>query len=121
MRRSLRRRGRAGGDGPTERLRRAAWQLAEWRDFPAPWRRDAFDRSAAIDDLVRLLDDFATLTEHCASPRSDRLYGDTAPARRLRDGIRRAESVRPRDYDDLEAALIDLISPPQRPASRPPR
>ena len=109
VRRSLRRRGR---DGPTERLRRAGWQLAEWRDFPTAWRRDPFDRCAAIDDLVQLLDDFATLSEHCGNPRGDAFYRDTAGARRLRDLIRRAESVRPRDYDDLESALIDLVSPP---------
>src|ERR1041385_1700077 len=43
VRRSLRRSSRpvASGepdvDGPVERLRRAGWDLAEWRDFPASW------------------------------------------------------------------------------------
>jgi ATP-dependent exoDNAse (exonuclease V) beta subunit len=111
LRRSLRRRAHADG-GPTTRLRQAAWQLVEWRDFHARWRRDPFDRHATIDDLVRAVDDFASLTEHCANPRGDLFFRDTAPARRLRDAIRRAESVQPRDYDGLEAALIDLISPP---------
>jgi len=112
LRRALRRRTRSGGDGPSERLFRAAWQLAEWRDFPAAWRRERFDRQAAIDALVSQLDDFAALTARCANPRGDLLYRDTASVRRLRHAIRRAESVRARDYDGLEAALIDLVSPP---------
>jgi ATP-dependent helicase/nuclease subunit A len=110
LRRSLRRQSRFGDDGPTERLRRAGWMLAAWRDFPAAWRRDPFDRCAAIDDAVRRLDDFADLSERCASPRSDLLFRDTAAARRLRDDIRRAESVRGRDADGLEAALVDLAA-----------
>jgi len=112
VRRALRRRTRAGSDGPSERLFRAAWLLAEWRDFPAEWRRDRFDRAAAIDDQVSRVEDFALLTARCANPRGDNLYRDTAPVRRLHHAIRRAESVRARDYDGLEAALIDLISPP---------
>src|SRR5262249_31401774 len=65
LRRALRRRTRSGGDAPSERLFRAAWQLAEWRDFPAAWRRERFDRQAAIDALVSQLDDFAALTARC--------------------------------------------------------
>ena len=54
-----------GGDGPIDRLRRAGRQLAEWRDFPAPWRRPPFDRAAAIDRLLAALHRLATVT---ASP-----------------------------------------------------
>lgn len=110
LRRSLRRQSRGGDDGPSERLLRAAWQLAAWRHFDADWRRPPFDRAAAVDALVARLADFAALTEHCASPRSDLLYRDTAPARRLRDAVARAEAVRPRDHDGLEAALVDLAA-----------
>ena len=46
VRRALRRRSGAGGfdpdgarAGPADRLRSAAWRLAEWRDFRAPYRR----------------------------------------------------------------------------------
>ena len=31
-------------DGPIERLRRAGFELTEWRDFRAPWTREPFDR-----------------------------------------------------------------------------
>jgi len=54
VRRSLRRtsRGSRPGDidedGPMERLRRAGFDLTEWRDFRAAWTRDPFDRRGAI-------------------------------------------------------------------------
>ena len=38
--------------GPREVLRDAAWKLCGHRDFGAPWRRDAFDREAALDAAV---------------------------------------------------------------------
>src|SRR5205807_1509468 len=45
-------------DTPIDRLRRAAWDLADWRDFDAPWTRRPFDRTAAIDTLVSELQAF---------------------------------------------------------------
>ncbi|MGH7790592.1 MAG: UvrD-helicase domain-containing protein, partial [Candidatus Binatia bacterium] len=108
VRRSLRRRSRWGDDAPADRLQRAAWQLAGWRDFPAAWRRDPFDRQAAIDVLAKQLAEFAAMSARCANPRSDPLYKDTAPARRLAEQVQRSEGVQVRDYDRLEAALVDL-------------
>ncbi|MEO8605637.1 MAG: UvrD-helicase domain-containing protein, partial [bacterium] len=84
------------------------WALAEWRDFPAPWRREAFDRDAAVDALVALVGDLAAITERCADPNRDPLCRDTAAVRRLRDAIARAEAVRARDHDGLEATLVAL-------------
>jgi ATP-dependent exoDNAse (exonuclease V) beta subunit len=107
LRRSLRRQSHGGDDGPSERLLRAAWQLAAWRHFDADWRRPPFDRAAAVDALMAQVIDFAALTDRCANAR-DPLYRDTAAARRLRDAVGRAEAVRPRDRDGLEAALVDL-------------
>lgn len=48
LRRSLRRRSGRNEDAPSERLRRAAWELADWRDHTAPWRRDTFAREKTI-------------------------------------------------------------------------
>ena len=69
IRRGLRRsvwsgfgRGASRQDGPIDRLRRAAWELAQWRDFTAPWTRRPFDRDAAIDALITELHAFAALT-----------------------------------------------------------
>ncbi len=118
-------------EGPIDRLRRAAWELTEWRDFPAPWTRPAFERDARIEQLVAELHAFATLTEH-PSYAKDYLYLDTAPARHLSQEIRLQQEMmnfRPLlvlppeggshkkaaeecadgpDYDGWEARLVDL-------------
>jgi len=110
VRRSLRRVSRWDRDGPTGRLEQAGRTLAMWRDFPAEWRRDPFDRDGEIDVLVERLHDFAALTRGCRNPGRDNLYRDTEPARLLSRDIRRAEEVRPRDHDGLEARLVDLAA-----------
>ena len=73
-------------EGPIDRLRRAAWELAQWRDFPAAWTRRVFDRDGQIDSLVAALHTFAALTDH-PSYAKDYLYLDTAPARHLSQEI----------------------------------
>ena len=97
-------------DGPVDRLRRAAWELSQWRDFSAPWTRRPFDREADIDRLVLELDAFAAMTERPSYPR-DYLFLDTAPARHLSQEIRARDEQSGRDrseYDWLEARLVDL-------------
>jgi ATP-dependent exoDNAse (exonuclease V) beta subunit len=108
VRRALRRRPARSGDGPVARLRAAAWTLAEHRDLDAPWRRDPFDRAAAIHDLVARLHDFATLSARAADPKRDAFYRDTEAARRISARIRRGESVGARDEDEAEAVLVEL-------------
>jgi ATP-dependent exoDNAse (exonuclease V) beta subunit len=110
IRRALRRTSFGGDEGPVDRLRAAAWELAEWRDFTAPWTRNSFDRESAIRSSVAALHDLAALTGNPAS-RSDPLFGGTEPVRRLSDEIALQEdfgdpgSV---DYDGWEAGLVDL-------------
>ncbi|MGQ0723290.1 MAG: UvrD-helicase domain-containing protein [Candidatus Eiseniibacteriota bacterium] len=111
VRRSLRRAVRGGADsrdGPVERLRRAGWALLQWRDHPAPWRRDPFDRDAEVDALFSSVVEFAELSARCSKKEKDYLYLDTEPARRLVREVQMAEEVRSRDHDGLEAALVDL-------------
>jgi ATP-dependent helicase/nuclease subunit A len=67
---------------PIDRLRRAAWDLAEWRDFTGAWTRRPFDRVAAIDRLVEQLNAFAALSDK-PSYAKDTLFLDTAAARHL--------------------------------------
>ena len=98
---------KASGAGPATRLRNAGWRLAEWRDFPAPWRRDPFDRGRDIDALLGRVGDFAVATRTCSTP-TDGFYRSTWQARRLVDRVRTAETVRHRDYDGIEAGLVDL-------------
>jgi ATP-dependent helicase/nuclease subunit A len=97
-----------GGDGPVDRLRRAGWELIQWRDFDGEWQRPPFDRSSRVDELVQLLNSFTDLLEPPGDGR-DALYADSWAARKLADEIRRTESVASRDYDRLEAGLIELI------------
>jgi ATP-dependent helicase/nuclease subunit A len=110
-------------DGPIDRLRRAAWELTEWRDFPAPWTRPVFERDAQIEQLVAELHAFAALTEH-PSYGKDYLYLDTAPARHLSQEIQLQQEMmnfrgqaegqaaeghaEGPDYDGWEARLVDL-------------
>ena len=120
VRRALRRRATLsglddppGGDaGPTDRLRRAAWQLAEWRDFDRPWRRESFPREPVIDQVAAHLKEFADLTDRAADRTHDRLFLDTQPARAVAQTIRETDAVRPRrrDYDGIEALLVELAA-----------
>ena len=96
VRRSLRRTAKYNSEGPVGRLRQAGWILAEWRDFPTPWRRDPFPREAAVGALVEHLHAFAELSAKCADTKRDNLFIDTAPARRLSDAISTAEAPKMR-------------------------
>ncbi|MGE3509490.1 MAG: UvrD-helicase domain-containing protein [Vicinamibacterales bacterium] len=116
VRRALRRSsgpnfGSGGGganDGPIDRLRSAGWALAESRDYPAPWRRAAFDREATIQQLVISLHRLAELSSGAASPR-DNLYVDLDAVRRLSGQIRLEEQFGNHDLDAWEARLVDLV------------
>lgn len=92
---------------PIEQLQWAGKKLIEWRDYPTPWRRDAFAREEEIDTLVRMVRELADMS---ARPRrvTDNLYKSLLPARALAEWIERSETTRRRDYDALEARLLKL-------------
>ena len=94
-------------DTPIDRLRRAAWDLAEWRDFDAPWTRREFNRDAAVAALVEDLCDFAALTEG-PSYAKDSLFLDTAAARHLASEIAIQQEAGSADDDGWEARFVDL-------------
>ena len=108
VRRSLRRSSRAmrpgenDDDGPVERLRSAAFKLAEWRDFNGEWTREPFDRGAAVGPIVELVHRLADLSAK-PSYSGDNFYLDTAPVRRASSDLKEIG-----DLDTLEARLIDL-------------
>jgi ATP-dependent helicase/nuclease subunit A len=118
VRRALRRRS-AGGFGepdnkqrPTERLKRAAADLSEWRDFPTAWRRETFERKVIIDQIVAHLIDFAELVDRVSNRRRDPLYLDVRPAVLTARAIQTHDELRPRrrDYDGIEASLVELAA-----------
>ena len=92
---------------PLDRLREAARGLVDWRDFEAPWQRRDFGREAAIDTLLIGVEKLADLVRQCAN-RHDSLRRALEPAEALADSVRHIESVARRDYDELEAQLVDL-------------
>jgi ATP-dependent exoDNAse (exonuclease V) beta subunit len=110
VRRSLRRGSRAvrpgesDEDGPIERLRRAGFDLTEWRDFRGCWTREVFDRAADVTRLSELVHACADLSAN-PSYAGDNLFIDTAPVRRLSDELRKGDET---DLDGLEARLIEL-------------
>ena len=121
IRRALRRRPTSGrfdaerGDpahGPTDRLRRAAWRLADWRDFPAAYRQESFQREEIIDQIVAHLAESAEMTAQASNRLGDRLYLDTRPSRLVASDIAAKDRVSRdgRDYDGIEAQFVDLAA-----------
>jgi ATP-dependent helicase/nuclease subunit A len=94
-------------NGPIDRLRRAGWELIQWRDFDGDWQRPNLDRGSRINELIQLLNGLTQLLEPPGSA-NDTLYMDSWAVRKLAEEIRRTESVAPRDYDRLEAGFIEL-------------
>ena len=109
VRRFLRRRPR-GPDrsGAREALLGAARNLVEHRDFDARWRRDPFDREAAIDAAMERLDRLAEWSERTSAP-DDWLSKNLDIVARWVQENRRREAVRGRDHDALEAELRELV------------
>ena len=114
VRRALRRSvwskdGRGSDDGPVDRIRRAARELAEWRDFTGAWRRDPFDRDAELAAVLARVHAVAALTAAPLSTR-DPLFADTAAIRELSRDIESAERFGALDRDGWEARIVDLAA-----------
>ena len=69
VRRLLRRRPRGrDAPGPRENLRSAGWDLCEHRDFEAAYRRDPWDRPAAIAAVALALEELGALGPRAQKP-----------------------------------------------------
>jgi ATP-dependent helicase/nuclease subunit A len=110
IRRALRRRQRGpDAEPPRKALLNAVQSLVEHRDFAAPWRRDPFDREAALDSLLPLMQGFASRLPHVKLRRDRSEFLESLElTKRFLDDVAHRESVSPRDYDGLEAQLKDL-------------
>ncbi len=83
----------------TDRLKTAGVSLKEWRDLDAPWQRPTWDREVEIDDLLRLIE------EQGAALNTKREH---QPVHDFVRWMTRLEQVQRRNYDVLEAKLIQL-------------
>lgn len=113
VRRALRRKGRGrDAETPRQALFSATQQLLEHRDFATPWKREPFDRVAALDAVVPALRAFG---DHAANVklRGERPSGFLDLLRKVRRfvaDLEHREAVSARDHDGLEAQLKDLGS-----------
>jgi hypothetical protein len=96
-------------DGPPiEQLQYAGRKLIEWRDYPAPWRREPFPRE---EEIRTLLGKARELAEASGRPRrvTDSLYRGLQPVRLMMQAIDRPEVAGEEpDYDVLEAQVLKL-------------
>jgi ATP-dependent exoDNAse (exonuclease V) beta subunit len=93
---------------PIEQLQYAGRKLVEWRDYPAPWRREPF---ACEEEIRTLLRKARELADQSSRPRrvTDNLYRGLQPVRLMIQAIDRPEmaDIEP-DYDTLEAQILKL-------------
>jgi ATP-dependent exoDNAse (exonuclease V) beta subunit len=94
------------GAEPLDALRLAAWSLAEWRDFDAPWDKRGFDRDARLEELIAQVDGVVTLRSR--GRQQDPLYRDLTPLWEFAERVRRGRGAGQLDYDLLESELLRL-------------
>jgi ATP-dependent exoDNAse (exonuclease V) beta subunit len=93
---------------PISRLQQAGLSLVEWRDFRQPWRREPFERRAAIEGLmseIKLVADCSSLSK---KPR-DPLYRALASVRELAAWFALADAESLADLDTLEGRILELV------------
>ena len=93
---------RDGGE-PLDELRKAAWNLAEWRDFDAPWDKRPFAGEAHMAALI----DTAEATLRIGS-RAGRAQEDFRPLREFLLRVQRAREAGQVDWAALESELLRL-------------
>jgi ATP-dependent exoDNAse (exonuclease V) beta subunit len=100
-------------EGPRGLLRSAAWALVEHRDFPTRWRQfDGFERDARIDALLAEIE---ALAEWSTRAEDDDWFSKSLiEIAKMYGEVQRAERVRERDYDWLEAWMAEIVRPRHR-------
>jgi ATP-dependent exoDNAse (exonuclease V) beta subunit len=93
---------RDGGE-PLDELRKAAWNLTEWRDFDAPWDKRPFASDAHMAALI----DTAEATLRIPS-RNGRAQEDFRPLREFVLRVQRAREAGRVDHAALESELLRL-------------
>ena len=95
------------GDSPIDALRLAAWNLAEWRDFDAPWDKRDFDRDAALQSLLDKAEATLGLRNRCSRSR-DILYDGLKPLAEFLERVQRAREAGRFDPDLAENDILRL-------------
>ena len=100
---------------PLEQLQWAGRKLVEWRDYPAPWHREPFEREEEIDTIVRLVRRAGGSV--CAPAPRDRQSVQRPGPGACPGGMDRAcrSAAGSRDYDALESLAAEARP---RPAPR---
>ena len=91
---------------PIESLKLTGRKLLDWRDFPASWRRELFDRRARINELLKRAEDLAGIARRARSTH-DTFLQTLKPLQEFRARTHQPEDS-PLDYDTLEALLVRL-------------
>ena len=95
------------GAEPLDALRHAAWSLAEWRDFDAPWDRRGFDRDAALEALLQRAESTLELRNRCSRPH-DILHEGLRPLAEMLERVQRARDAGRFDGNAAENEILRL-------------
>ncbi|HWC98125.1 MAG TPA: UvrD-helicase domain-containing protein [Candidatus Sulfopaludibacter sp.] len=95
------------GSEPLEALRYAAWSLAEWRDFDAPWDKRDFDRNASLQTVLEQAEGVLALRNR-RPPGRDILYDGLRPLAELMQRVTRALDAGLFDADLVESEVLRL-------------
>ena len=94
-------------EGPVEKLRDAAWRLAEWRDYDAPWEIRDIDRHASMLSLFERLKKLEAMLR-VSKRATDPLARCLRPVQESRHRIRIAKEADAADPDEVENELLSL-------------
>jgi len=94
-------------EGPIEKLREAAWGLAEWRDHDAAWQIRDIDRLAGMLALFERLKKLDALLRMARRP-TDALARCLKPVQESRQRIRIAREADASNPDEVENELLSL-------------
>ena len=92
---------------PLDDLRRAAWSLAEWRDFDRAWERKPFDRDGELNSLLTMAQSTLELRNHCGRS-YDILHAGLQPLAELVEQVHLAKNAGNYDGDVIESNYLGL-------------
>ena len=92
---------------PLKLLELAAWNLAEWRDFDAPWQKRPFPRDAQLLALLDKVELTVGLRNRCNRSR-DFLYDGLRPLAEFFERVQFARQAGRLDWDVVENDILRL-------------